>query len=382
MDFALTEEQGLLRDTMREFVSREISPEAGELDRLSQFPSRAIQRLAELGLLGMAIPEAFGGAGLDTLGSAVAIEEIARGSASLAVTVSVTNSVCAGPIVRFGNEDQRRRYLPRLAKGEILGGFSLTEPDSGSDAAHLRTRASLEGDTYLLTGDKAWVSNVQVGHVFVVLAATRPEQGSHGLTAFLVERDFPGFSFGKVEDKMGLRSSLTGSLELQDCRVPVANRLGEEGQGFKIAMATLDGARIGIAAQAVGIARGALQESIAFARQRKAFGRPICQFQAIQFMLADMATAIDAARLLVHPAAHLRDRGDVQFTKEASMAKLFATEMVNRVAYQAVQIHGAYGYSREYPVERYYRDARVTTIYEGTSEIQRLVIARRLLESV
>ena len=382
MDLALSDEQRILRDTLRDFVAQEVSPEAGELDRKSEFPARAIRRLAEMGMLGMSIPEAYGGGGLDALGAALAIEEIARGSASLAVTVSVTNSVCAGPIVRFGTEDQRRRYLPRLAKGEILGGFSLTEPDSGSDAAHLRTRARLEGDFYLLTGDKAWVTNVGEGHLFVVVAATDPSQGARGLTAFLVEKTFPGFSFGKVEDKMGLRSSLTGGILLQDCRVPVSNRLGEEGQGFKIAMATLDGARIGIAAQAVGIARGALEESVAFSKQRKAFGQPINQFQAIQFMLADMATAIEAARLLVHRAANLRDQGNVPFSREASMAKLFATEMVNRVAYQAVQIHGACGYSREYPVERYYRDARVTTIYEGTSEIQRLVIARKLLESL
>jgi alkylation response protein AidB-like acyl-CoA dehydrogenase len=382
MDFALNEEQELLRETLREFVSREVSPEAGELDRSSVFPSRAVQRLSEMGLLGMTIPETYGGAGLDALSAAVAIEEIARGSASLAVTVSVSNSVCAGPLARHGSEEQRRRYLPRLAKGEILGGFSLTEPDSGSDAAHLRTRALKQGDFYLLTGDKAWVTNVQVGQLFLILAATRPEEGARGISAFLVERDFPGFSFGKVEDKMGLRSSLTGGIQLQDCRVPVSNLLGEEGQGFKIAMMTLDGARIGIAAQAVGIARGALEEALAFSRQRKAFGRTISDFQAIQFMLSDMATSIDAARLMVHRAAGLRDQGNVRYTKEASMAKLFATEMVNRVAYLAGQIHGAYGYSREYPVERYYRDARVTTIYEGTSEIQRLVIARALLESL
>jgi len=382
MDFSLSEEQCLLRDSLREFVLREVLPEAGELDRASLFPARAVRRLAEMGLLGMSIPEAYGGAGLDALGAALAIEEIARGSASLAVTVSVTNSVCAGPIARYGSEDQKRRYLPRLASGEILGGFSLTEPDSGSDAAHLRTRARREGDAYLLSGDKAWVTNVVEGQVFVLLAATDPSQGARGLTAFLVEKSFPGFTFGKVEDKMGLRSSLTGSILLQECRVPVANRLGEEGQGFKIAMTTLDGARIGIAAQAVGIARGALEESIAFSKQRKAFGQPINQFQAIQFMLADMSTSIEAARLLVHRAARLRDLGNAAFTREASMAKLFASEMVNRVAYQAVQIHGACGYSREYPVERYYRDARVTTIYEGTSEIQRLVIARKLLESV
>jgi len=382
MDFTLSEEQRLLRDTLRDFVRREVMPEAGDLDRKSEFPASAIRRLAEMGLLGMAIPEAYGGTGLDSVSAAVAIEEIARGSAALAVTISVSNSVCAGPIARFGTEEQRRRYLPRLARGELLGGFSLTEADSGSDAARLRTRAVRDGDGYRLSGEKAWVTNVQVGGLFVVMASTDPGRGSRGITAFLVESDFPGFSFGKIEDKMGLRSSLTGGIQLQDCRVPAGNRLGEEGEGFKIAMATLDGARIGIAAQSVGIARGALEEAVAFARQREAFGQTISQFQAIQFMLADMATAIDAARLMVHRAAWLRDRGSVPYSREASMAKLFATEMVNRAAYQAVQIHGAYGYSREYPVERYYRDARVTTIYEGTSEIQRLVIARKLLESV
>jgi alkylation response protein AidB-like acyl-CoA dehydrogenase len=330
----------------------------------------------------MAIPESYGGAGLDTVGAALVVEELARGSAALAVTVSVSNSVCAGPIARFGTEEQRRRYLPRLAAGEILGGFSLTEPDSGSDAAHLRTRAVRDGDFYRLNGEKAWVTNVQVGQVFVILAATDPERGAKGITAFLVERDDPGFSFGKVEDKMGLRSSLTGGILLQDGRIPFGRRLGEEGEGFRIAMATLDGARIGIAAQAVGIARGAMEEAVAFSRQRRAFGQPISRFQAIQFMIADMATAIDAARCLVLRAAAIRDRGERPCTREASMAKLFATEMANRVTYMAGQIHGASGYSREYPVERYYRDARVTTIYEGTSEIQRLVIARRLLEAI
>ena len=382
MDFSLSEEQALIRDTLRQFVAAEVLPVAAEMDRTSRFPSTAIERLSELGLLGMTIPEAYGGAGLDTLTSTVAIEELARGSASLAVTVSVNSSVCADPIARYGTEEQRRRYLPILARGEFLGGFSLTEPDSGSDASHLRVRAIRDGDSYVLNGDKAWVTNVQVGRIFVVLAVTDPAQGTRGITAFLVESDAPGFSFGKLEDKTGLRSSLTGGIHLQDCRIPAANRLGEEGQGFQIAMATLDGSRIGIGAQALGIARACLEESVAYARQRQAFGKPIGELQAIQFMLADMATAIEGARLLVHRAAWLRDRGDVPYTREASMAKLFATEMVNRVAYQAVQIHGAYGYSREYPVERYSRDARVTTIYEGTSEIQRLVIARKLLESL
>ncbi len=382
MDFSLSQEQTLIQDTLRQFVAAEILPQAAEMDRAGRFPSEAIRRLSELGLLGMAIPEAYGGAGLDSLTAAVAVEELSRGSASLAVTVSVSNSVCAGPIVRYGTEEQRRRYLPILASGQILGGFSLTEPDSGSDASRLRTRAIRDGDSYVLNGDKAWVTNAQVGRLFVILCVTDPAQGARGITAFLVESDSPGFSFGKVEDKTGLRSSLTGSILLQDCRVPAGNRLGEEGQGFKIAMTTLDGARIGIGAQALGIARACLEESVAYARQRQAFGRPIGELQAIQLMLADMATAIEGARLLVHRAAWLRDRGDVPYTREASMAKLFASEMVNRVAYQAVQIHGAYGYSREYPVERYSRDARVTTIYEGTSEIQRLVIARKLLESM
>ena len=382
MDFSLTEEQTLIRDTVRQFVESEVLPAAAELDHRSEFPSAALSRLAEMGLLGMSIPESHGGSGLDAQTSAVAVEELARGSASLAVTVSVNNAVCAGPIVRYGSEDQRRRYLPLLARGEILGGFSLTEPDSGSDASRLRTRAVREGDSYVLNGDKAWVTNVQVGRLFVVLAVTDPSQGPRGITAFLVESGFPGFTFGKVEDKMGLRSSLTGGILLQDCRVPAGNRLGEEGLGFKIAMTTLDAARIGIGAQAVGIARACLEESTAYARQRQAFGKPIAELQAVQFMLADMATAIEGARLLVHRAAWLRDRGAVPFTREASMAKLFASEMANRVAYHAVQIHGAYGYSREYAVERYFRDARVTTIYEGTSEIQRLVIARKLLESV
>jgi alkylation response protein AidB-like acyl-CoA dehydrogenase len=382
MEFQLTEEQRLIRETVREFVASEVLPTADALDRAEEFPARAVARLAEMGLLGMTIPEEYGGAGLDSVTAALVIEEIARGSASLAVTISVSNSVCGVPIARHGSEEQRRRYLPRLARGEMLGGFSLTEPDSGSDAAHLRTRAVACGDSYLLTGDKAWVTNVEVGGLFVILAATDASRGAHGITAFLVEKDFPGFSFGKVEDKMGLRSSQTGGILLQECRVPVANRLGEEGEGFRIAMETLDGARIGIAAQSVGIARGALEESISFARQRRAFGKSISEFQAIQFMLADMATSIEAARLLAHRAAWLRDQVDRPYTREASMAKLFASEMVNRVAYQAVQIHGACGYSREFPVERYYRDARVATIYEGTSEIQRMVIARKLLDAL
>jgi len=288
---------------VRQFVASEVLTSTGELDRASEFPSQAVSGLSDLGLLGMTIPEEYGGAGLDALTTVVALEELARGSASLAVTVSVTNAVCAAPINRYGTEEQKRRYLPRLARGEILGVFSLPQSALGAEAAALRRRAVRGGSLHGLNRGKAWVTNVQVGSLFVVLAVTDPGRGSHGISAFLVEREFPGFSFGKIEDKMGLRSSLTGGILLQDCRVPAENLLGSQGEGFKIAMQTLDGARIGIGAQSVGIARACLEESLEYSRHRRAFGAPIAELQAIQFMLADMATSIDGARLLVHRAA-------------------------------------------------------------------------------
>jgi alkylation response protein AidB-like acyl-CoA dehydrogenase len=381
VDFELTEEQRMVREMVREFADREMAPVIPALEREGTYPAAIVARLAELGILGMAIPEEFGGNAFDAVTTALVMEEIARVCASTAVTLSVHNTASAGPIVRFGSREQKSRYLPRMARGEIIGGFALTEPGCGSDAAAVATRAVRRGDRWILNGTKSWITNVRIGGVFVLMAVTDPDAGSRGISAFLVEPDMPGFSFGKDEPKMGLRSSKTGMINLVDCEVPAEFLLGEEGMGLRVAFSTLDAGRIGIAAQSVGIARGALEEARAYAKTRKAFGEALASFQAIRFMLADMATEIDAARLLTLRAASLRDSappgGD--FSREASMAKLYASEMCNRVAYKAVQIHGGYGYSAEYNVERYYRDARVTTIYEGTSEIQRIIIARKLV---
>ena len=379
MDFGLSEDQGILRDTVREFATREIAPVAGGLEKRSEFPREILSGLAEMGILGMAIPEEFGGAGYGPLSSALVLEELAAACASTAVTVSVHNTASAGPITRFGSGAQRRKYLPRMASGEIIGGFALTEPSAGSDAGAIKATARKKGDRYLLTGTKSWITNSKIGGVYVTFALTDPAQGSRGISAFLVEPGFPGFSFGKAEDKLGLRASTTGEIVLEDCEVPEENLLGEPGKGLRIALATLDHGRVGIAAQAIGIARAAFDASREHARRREAFGAPIARLQAIQNKLADMAVQIDAARLLTWRAAWLMESGAREYTREASEAKLYATEMGNRVCYEAIQIFGGYGYSREYPVERYFRDVRVTTLYEGTSEIQRIVIARRLL---
>lgn len=383
MEFRLTEEQTMLRDTVREFADREMIPVIPALERKAEFPAKIVANLAALGILGMAIPEEFGGTNFDTVSISVVMEEIARACASTAVTISVHNSASATPIVRFGTATQKKKYLPAMARGEMIGGFALSEPGCGSDAAALTARAVLKGDRYVLNGTKSWITNAHIGGVYVLMAVTDPGAGSSGISAFLVEPESPGFSFGKDEDKMGLRSSVTGMINLTDCEVPAGNLLGEEGMGLRVALSTLDVGRIGIAAQSVGIARAAFEEAREYASTRTAFGGPISKFQAIRFMLADMATEIDAARLLTFRAASLRDLAGAdakrEFSRESSMAKLYASEMCNRVVYKAVQIHGGYGYSKEYNVERYYRDARVTTIYEGTSEIQRLIIARRLL---
>jgi alkylation response protein AidB-like acyl-CoA dehydrogenase len=381
MDFTLSEEQVMLRDTVRGFADREMAPCVSALERRGEYPAGIVARLAEMGILGMTIPEEHGGTAFDTVSICLVMEEIARACASTAVTVSVHNSAAAAPIARFGTPEHKKRYLPRMARGEIIGGFALTEPGCGSDAAAIKTRAVRRGDRYILNGAKSWITNARIGGVFVLMAVTDPEARGRGISAFLVEPSMPGFSFGKDEEKMGLRSSVTGSINLTDCEVPAGNLLGEEGMGLRIALWTLDGGRVGIAAQAVGIAQGAFDEARRYAQTRSAFERPISAFQAVRFMLADMAVEIDAARLLAHRAASLKDAssGAGDFAKEASMAKLYASEMCNRVAYRAVQIHGGYGYSREYAVERHYRDARVTTLYEGTSEIQRLIIARKLL---
>ena len=381
MEFRLSEEQRMARQMVREFADQEMAGVIPALERRGEYPARIVASLADLGILGMTIPEEHGGTAFDTVTICLVMEEIARVCASTAVTVSVHNSACAVPIVRFGTPAQKRRYLPLMAKGEIIGGFALTEPGCGSDAAAIQTRAVRKGDRYVLNGTKSWITNARIGGVYVLMAVTDPSAGARGISAFLIEPSAVGFSFGKDEEKMGLRCSVTGMINLTDCEVPAESLLGEEGMGLRVAFSTLDTGRIGIAAQAVGIAQGAFDEAKRYALARTAFNQKIASFQAIRFMLADMAVQIEAARLLTLRAASLKDiaRGEGDFAKEASMAKLYASEMCNRVASHAVQIHGGYGYSKEYNVERHFRDARVTTIYEGTSEIQRIIIARKVL---
>ena len=380
MNFELNDDQTMIRQMVRDFAEEKIRPGVARRDENEEFIAELLPGLAELGLLGMVTPEAYGGSGLDDLSYAIAIEELARVCPSTAVTVSVTNSVCQEPILRFGTEEQKRRFLPRLAKGEHLGGFCLTEPGSGTDAGAMQTRAVRDGDAYVLNGSKAWITNTHVGKVFVVMAVTAPGTGAKGISAFIVTSDTPGFHFLPHEKKMGLRASITSGLAFEDCRVPAENLLGQEGMGMKIALATLEVSRIGIAAQALGIAQGAFEEAVKYSRERHTFGVPLADHEAIQFMISEAATQIEAARLLTYRAASLRAAGGGPGQSQASsMAKLFASECAKAVCDTAVQIHGAYGYSREYPVERFYRDVRVTTIYEGTSEVQRMVIARSLL---
>jgi butyryl-CoA dehydrogenase len=393
MDFSLNDLQKLTRDTVRQFMENEVRPSVRQRDREGRFPAEEIKKLAELGCCGMLTPEEWGGPGLDTISYVVMLEEVARVDAAMATSLSVTNSAVQVPLLAFGTEAQKKKYLRRMATGEILGSFCLTEPQAGSDAAGIRTRATRNGDaglepgvadagvrengTYRLNGTKTWVSNGSAAGIFIVFAKTDPQAGGKGITAFLVEPSFNGFRVGRHEEKMGQHSSPSVEIVLNECVVPAENRLGDEGQGLKIALGALDGGRIGIAAQAVGLAQGALEAAAKYAKQRRAFGKTISDFQAIQWMLADMQTEIEAARGLVYHAAWLKDSG-VRMGAAASKAKLYASEMVNRVAAKAVQIHGSVGYSRETDVERMYRDARVITIYEGTSEIQRMIIARDL----
>jgi butyryl-CoA dehydrogenase len=410
MDFSLTDQQKLIRDTVRQFMEAEVRPTVRQRDREGRFPTEEIKKLAELGCCGMMTPEEWGGSGLDTVSFVLMMEEVARVDAAMATSLGVTNSAVQVPLLGFGTEGQKKKYLSRMATGEILGAFCLTEPQAGSDAAgiqatarRVRVREHLgvgalaptfrapqtlalaaeelpSSEVYLLNGTKTWVTNGSVAGVFIVFAKTDPNAGGKGITAFLVEPGFKGFRVGRHEEKMGQLSSPSVEILLNDCEVPVENRLGEEGQGLKIALGALDGGRIGIGALAVGLAQGALDESVKYAKQRRAFGKTISEFQAIQWMLADMQTEIEAARGLVHYAAWLKDAHPTRMGASASKAKLYASEMVNRVVYKAVQIHGSVGYSRETDVERMYRDARVITIYEGTSEVQRMIIARDLLE--
>src|SRR5262250_2914548 len=380
MDLALTEDQLLLQKSVREFAECEVKPRARELDETGRFPRDLFTKAAELGLTGVALPDSEGGAGFDHISYIIVIEEISRCCASTGVILSVQNSLYCDPIHRYGTEEQKKKFLLPFARGEKIGCYALTEPQAGSNAAALQTKAVKRSDSYVINGTKAWITNGGAADAAVVYVNTDPAKGEKGITALVVEKGTPGFKVGKEEKKLGIHATACCELVFTDCEVPASNRIANEGEGYKVALSTLDGGRIGVAAQATGIAQGAFEAALNYAQQRMAFGHPISDFQAIQFMLADMATEIDAARLLARKAAWKQDSG-ARFSMDASVAKLFASEMATRVTHKAIQIHGGYGYSREYPVERAYRDARITEIYEGTSEIQRLVIASWVLKS-
>jgi len=378
MSFQLTEEQEMVRLMARDFAAKELEPVAALRDKEEIFPIDVVKKMGELGLLGMMVPDEYGGAGAGAVSYCLALQEIAYSCASTAVTMSVAN-LSTEPLLKFGDEAQKTKYLIKLAQGELLGCFALTEPGAGSDPGSLDIRAEEKDDHYLINGTKVFITHGQYADVVNLIARTGQEGGSKGLSAFIIEKDTPGYSVGSREDKLGLRASNTVELLFNDCRVPKENLVGKPGAGFKIAMVALDSGRIGIASQALGITRACLDESIKYAKGRKQFGKAISSFEAIQWMIADMATGIEAANWLILSAAWKKDQG-LPFTKEASMAKLFASELANKSAYHALQIHGGYGYLKDFKVERLYRDARATTIYEGTSEIQRLVIARNLLK--
>ncbi|OHB77476.1 MAG: acyl-CoA dehydrogenase [Planctomycetes bacterium RBG_16_59_8] len=381
MDFHLSDEESLIRQTARDFADREVKPVAAEVDDKEDIPTAIIQKMAELGFMGMLIPEKYGGAGLNVFSLTLAAMELNRASASVGITMSVHNSLVASPILHFGNDEQKQRFLPRLASAEAIGAYALTEAGAGSDAAALSTAAPRDGGDYILNGEKLFVTNGAIADLFIVFVRTHPDRAvrAKGISAFVVERDTAGFTVGKKEKKMGIRGSSTVSLHFDDCRVPAANLIGTENGGFAVAMHTLDGGRVGVAAQSVGIAEACLESSLKYAKERKQFGKFIGEFQAIQWKVADMATRLDAARLLTLRAARLRDE-DAPHTKEAAMAKLFASTLANDAATQAIQVHGGVGYTKEFPVERFFRDAKITEIYEGTTEVQKIVIARELLK--
>lgn len=372
--FNLSEEHIQLQQTFREFAENEVKPLAKEIDETERFPTETVQKMAEMGMMGLPIPEELGGSGVDQLGYVLAVEELSKVCATTGIILSAHTSLCCWPIMTFGTEEQKEKYLKPLASGQKLGAFALTEPSAGTDASMQKSTAVLDGDHYILNGNKVFITNAGAADVFIVFAMTDKEQGTRGITAFILERDMPGFTMGKPENKMGLRASSTCELVFDNVRVPVENRLGAEGKGFKIAMATLDGGRIGVGAQAVGIAQGAIDEAVKFTKERIQFGRRISQFQNTQFTLADMQTRTDAARMLVWRAAAAEQEGQ-PYTHLAAMAKLFASETASYVANRAVQLCGGYGYTKDYPVERMMRDAKVTEIYEGTSEVQRMVIS-------
>jgi butyryl-CoA dehydrogenase len=378
MKLQLTDEQSMVQAMAREFADAHVRPIAAEIDRDCRFPHETVKRMGELGLMGIAVPERWGGAGADVVSYVVALEEIAKACASHAVVMSVNNSLYGDPVLKFGTDEQRARFLAPVASGHALGCFALTEPQAGSDASNQATTARRDGDHYVITGRKLFITNGREASFALVFAQTDPARAHRGISAFVVEKGTPGFTVSKTEDKLGLRASDTAELLFEECRVPAAHRIGEEGQGFRIALTAIDGGRIGIGAQAVGIAAGAYERAVAYARDRQAFGVPIGHHQMVQWMLADMTTAIDGGRLLCLQAATLKDRG-APFTKQAAMAKLFCAEMAMKVTTDAIQVHGGYGFIKDYEVERYFRDAKIAALYEGTSQIQKLVIAREVL---
>jgi len=378
---SLSEEQQMVQKTAKEFTNNEIKPVASINDREHRFPEEIINKLGELGFMGMSVPEQYGGSGLDYLSYILALEEICKGCASTGTIMSVNNSLVCAPIKTFGTDEQKKSILTELASGKKLGCFMLSEPEAGSDAASMKTTAILNGDYYLLNGTKSWITNGTEADFAVVFASTDTSLKHKGVSAFIVNMKTPGLKIGKLEDKLGIRATSTAQIFFEDCKVPANNLLGKEGEGFKIALHTLDGGRIGIGAQAVGLAQAALEESVRYAKERKAFGKTISDFQGLQFMIADMATRVEASRLLVWQAAVMKD-SNVKYSKQSAMAKLYAAETAMWVTTKAIQIHGGYGYTTDYPVERFFRDAKITEIYEGTSEIQRIVIARETLKEI
>jgi len=378
MAFEITSEQEMIRLMAGDFAKKELEPLAAEWDKQGIFPMKAVKKMGELGLLGMMVPQALGGSGAGTVAYSLALQEIAYACASTAVTMSVAN-LSSEPLLKFGNKEQKEKWLTGLAEGSLLGAFALTEPGAGSDPGSMTTTAILKKDKYIINGTKVFITHGQYADIVNLIARTGQEKGTKGLSAFIIEKGTPGFSIGSKEEKLGLRASNTVELVFEDCEIPARNLLGNPGEGFKVAMLALDSGRIGIASQAVGIARACLDEAVSYTKQRRQFGKPISSFEAIRFMIADAATGIEAASWLTLAAADRKDRG-LKFTREASMAKLFASETANTCAYMALQVHGGYGYTKEYKVERLFRDARATTIYEGTSEIQRIVIAREVIK--
>ncbi|WP_105615839.1 acyl-CoA dehydrogenase [Vallitalea okinawensis] len=379
MDFTLSKEHQLLRKLFRSFTEEEVKPLAEEVDEEERYPIETVEKMAKYGFMGIPFPKEYGGEGGDNLGYTIAVEELSRYCGTTGVILSAHTSLCASPIYEFGSEEQKQKYLVPLAKGEKIGAFALTEPNAGTDAAAQQTTAVLEGDHYIINGSKIFITNGGYADYYIVMAMTDKSAGTRGISAFIIEKEFEGFRIGKKEKKMGIRGSATCELVFENCKVPKENIIGKEGKGFKVAMKTLDGGRIGIAAQALGIAQGALDETVHYVKERKQFGRPISKFQNTQFELADMKTKVEAARLLVYQAAVAKDRRE-PYSHFAAMAKLYAAEVAMEVTTKAVQLHGGYGYTREYPVERMMRDAKITEIYEGTSEVQKMVISAHLLK--